>query len=61
MPKRKNWTEIDIERAIEMINDGKKVSRACKECNVPRSTINDRIKKGTPERPGTKTLLTQYE
>ena len=61
MPKRKKWSEDDINKALEMINDGEKISKACKECDVPRSTICDRLKKGKPNKTGPKPLMTKYE
>ena len=61
--KRKQWREEDMVSAMEAVSQGTAVSTAAKAFNVPRKTLNDRVKgrvkHGT--KPGPDTVLTEEE
>jgi len=39
----KQWNEEQMCRAFEAVTNGSSVRRAAEECNMPRSTLGDRI------------------
>lgn len=41
--KRKAYTENDLLTALEDIRNGKRVTQASREYNIPRRTLRDRI------------------
>ena len=61
--KRKQWREEDMASAMEAVSQGTAVSTAAKAFNVPRKTLDDRVKgrvkHGT--KPGPDTVLTEEE
>ena len=58
MPKRyRNWTESDMERAVKLVKSRYSKREAAHQCEVPRSTLWDRINGRKPERQGKQTKL----
>ena len=41
--RRKQWTNIQMEKAMEAVKSGVGINRAAMECGVPRTTLKDRI------------------
>ena len=41
--RRKQWTNIQMEKAMEAVKTGTGINRATMECGVPRTTLKDRM------------------
>ena len=41
--RRKQWTNVQMEKAMEAVMSGVGISRAAMECGVPQTTLKDRI------------------
>ena len=41
--RRKQWTNIQMEKAMEAVKSGVGINRAAMECGVPCTTLKDRI------------------
>ncbi len=54
IPKKKNKTykEDDMQKAVNLVENGKIVYAASKQCNVPNETLKHWIQKGAPSRFG---------
>ena len=62
--KRKTWEDKNMRDALKaVVEDGKSVSGAAKRFNVPRRTLDDRVKGRVRHgsRPGPKTALSKEE
>ena len=61
--KEKQWREEDIVSAMEAVSQGTAVSTAAKAFNVPRTTLDDRIKGRVKhgKKLGPDTVLTEEE
>lgn len=46
------YSELDLKKALEMIKNGTPVATASKLCNVPRTTLRNKISGKTPETLG---------
>lgn len=43
VPKRKAYTEFDLQSALEDIRNGKRISHAARDYNIPRRTLRDHV------------------
>ena len=59
MPKR--YSENDIARAIEMVENGTKTKNAAEICKVPRTTLIGRMKVHRRQRRGRKPKLSSSD
>lgn len=59
---KKSWTRDDLKRAVLKVRRGQSLKSAAQECNINRSTLRSRLKRGVPAGPTQgKRLLTDYE
>ena len=55
--KYKQYDEIKMQEAIDCVEDGMSKYQAAIKFKVPRKTLENRISKGAPQKPGTYTHL----
>lgn len=63
--EKAKWTAEDLQKAVNAVNDGQSVKSVSKMCNIPRTTLRDRLKDNRPklEKPalGRKPLFSEEQ